>query len=126
VIRPLYPSSLALELLKFPGENTGKNGISMKDELIRSLERFLEGKDFGKNWDGAYQDAVPVLRQYFQQEGFRTHITSQFESESRDAELVAIKETMVVRIPWAPDYNGRSVVDLTGLVIQLQRRLGAE
>lgn len=98
----------------------------MKAELIRRLETFLEGEDFGKNWDGAYQDAVPILRRYFQKEGFRTHITNEFESESREAELVATKETMVVRIPWAEDYNGRSVVHLTGLVVQSQRHREAE
>jgi hypothetical protein len=71
----------------------------MKTEWIQRLERFLEGNDFGKNWDGAYQDAVPTLRKYFHQEGFRTHIASEWESESRETELVAIKETLVVRIP---------------------------
>ena len=98
----------------------------MKDELIKRLEEFLEGNDFGKNWDGVYQDAVPTLRQFFHQEGFRTHIMSEWDSESRDTELVAIKESLVVRIPWAEDYNGRSLVDLTGLVVQSQRRHGVE
>ena len=36
----------------------------MKREWIQRLEQFLEGNDFGKNWDGAYQDAVPTLRKY--------------------------------------------------------------
>ncbi len=98
----------------------------MKDELIKRLEKFLEGNDFGKNWDGVYQDAVPTLRQFFHQEGFRTHIMSEWDSESRDTELVAIKESLVVRIPWAEDPNGRSLVDLTGLVVQSQHRRGAE
>ena len=98
----------------------------MKDELIKRLEEFLEGNDFGKNWDGVYQDAVPTLRQFFHQEGFRTHIMSEWDSESRDTELVAIKESLVVRIPWAEDPNGRSLVDLTGLVVQSQHRRGAE
>ena len=97
----------------------------MRDEWIKRLEIFLEGNDFGKNWDGAYQDAVPTLRQFFQKEGFLTHITSEWDSESRDTELVAVRETLVVRIPWAEDYNGRSLVDLTGLVVQSQRRRGA-
>ena len=61
----------------------------MKTEWIQRLERFLEGNDFGKNWDGAYQDAVPTLRKYFHAEGFRTHIASEWESESRETELVA-------------------------------------
>jgi hypothetical protein len=98
----------------------------MKDEMIRRLEKFLEGNDFGKNWDGVYQDAVPTLRQFFHKEGFRTLIMSEWDSESRDTELVAIKESLVVRIPWAEDYNGRSLVDLTGLVVQSQRRREAE
>src|SRR5438046_4973652 len=38
---------------------------SMKLEWISRLEQFLERNDFGKNWDGAYQDAVPTLRQFF-------------------------------------------------------------
>ena len=98
----------------------------MKTEWIQRLEQFLEGNDFGKNWDGAYQDAVPALRKYFHEEGFRTHITSEWESESRETELVAIKETLVVRIPWAEDYHGRSIVHLTELVIQRQRHHAAE
>ena len=98
----------------------------MRAELIQKLEQFLEGNDFGKNWDGAYQDAIPVLRQYFHNEGFRTHIMNEWHSESRDTELVAIKESLIVRIPWAEDYNGHSLVDLTALEIQLQRHHGAE
>jgi hypothetical protein len=91
----------------------------MKNELIRKLESFLEGQDFGKNWDGEYQDAVPALRRYFQDEGFRTHIRPEWESESRETELIAIKESIEVRIPWAEDYNGRSLVDLESLQIQV-------
>ena len=98
----------------------------MKSKWIQKLEKFLEVNDFGKNWDGAYQDAVPTLRQFFHTEGFHTHIASEWESESRDTELVAIKESLIVRIPWAEDYNGRSVVDLTGLVVQSQRHHEAE
>ena len=93
----------------------------MKDELIRRLEKFLEGHDFGKNWDGAYQDVVPTLRQFFHTEGFHTTITHEWDSESRETELVAMKATLVVRIPWAEDYNGRSVVDLQTLQIQNQQ-----
>jgi hypothetical protein len=92
----------------------------MKEELIEELENFLEGQDFGKNWDGAYQDAVPTLRTFFDKQGFRTHIMPEWLSESRDTELVAEKEAVVVRIPWAEDYNGKSVVDLTALRIQIQ------
>jgi hypothetical protein len=98
----------------------------MKAEWIRTLEQFLEGNDFGKNWDGAYQDAVPTLRRYFHEKGFRTHITSEWESESRETELIAIKEQLIVRIPWAENYQGRSIVDLTLLEVQLQRRHVAE
>lgn len=93
----------------------------MRNELIQRLERFLEGQDFGKNWDGAYQDAVPALRQYFVKEGFRTQIRPEWESESRDTELVAVKESLVVRIPWAEDYNGKSLVHLDSLEVQFQQ-----
>ena len=95
-------------------------GFSMKQEWIHTLEAYLEGQDFGKNWDGAYQDAVPTLRRYFDNQGFRTHILPEWLSDSRDTELVAEKEKLVVRIPWAEDYNGRSVVDLTALQVQGQ------
>lgn len=90
----------------------------MKEELIQELERFLEGQDFGKNWDGEYQDAVPTLREYFNSEGFRTKIMQEWDSESRNTELVAMKETLVVRIPWGQDYNGRSLVDLRFLHVE--------
>ena len=98
----------------------------MRTKWIQKLERFLEGHDFGKNWDGAYQDAVPALRRYFNEEGFRTHIASEWDSESRESELIATNETLVVRIPWAQDYQGRSIVDLTALVIQSQRHHAVE
>jgi len=100
--------------------------LFMKVEWIRRLEQFLEGNDFGKNWDGAYQDAVPILRQFFHREGFRTHIMSEWESPSRHAELVATNQALVVRIPWAEDYNGKSLVDLNSLEVQLQRHRAAE
>jgi hypothetical protein len=93
----------------------------MKSEWICKLEQFLEGNDFGKNWDGAYQDAVPALQKFFQTEGFHTHITSEWDSPSRHTELVATKQTLVVRIPWAEDPNGLSLVDLNGIEIQAQR-----
>jgi hypothetical protein len=89
----------------------------MKVEWINRLEQFLKVNDFGKNWDGAYQDAVPTLRRFFQDEGFRTHITSEWDSPSRQTELVAIRPSLVVRIPWGEDHNGLSVVDLNGLEI---------
>jgi len=92
----------------------------MKQEWIVKLERFLEAEDFGKNWDGAYQDAVPTLRRFFDKQGFRTHILPEWLSDSRDTELVAEKEKLVLRIPWAEDYNGKSVVDLNGIRIQVQ------
>ena len=94
--------------------------------LARKLETFLEGQDFGKNWDGAYQDAVPTIRTYFDKQGFRTHIMPEWLSESRDTELVAEKEKLVVRIPWAEDYNGKSLVDLNALEVQSQRHHAAE
>ena len=95
----------------------------MRDELIRRLEKFLEGHDFGKNWDGAYQDAVPTLRQFFHKEGFRTTLMNEFDSESREPELVAMKETLVVRIPWGEDYSGKSLVNLQTLQVQKQQQL---
>jgi hypothetical protein len=94
----------------------------MKDDLIRTLEKFLEGHDFGKNWDGAYQDAVPTLRRFFQTEGFHTAIMNEWDSESREAELVATRDTMIVRIPWAEDCNGLSVVHLQTLQVQHRPR----
>jgi hypothetical protein len=93
----------------------------MKSEWINRLEQYLEDNDFGKNWDGAYQDAVPTLRKFFQSEGFQTHIASEWESPSRHTELVAENQTLVVRIPWAEDPNGLSLVDLNGLEIQAER-----
>ncbi len=92
----------------------------MKAEWIGKIETFLEGNDFGKNWDGAYQDAVPTIRQFLHSEGFRTHIMSEWESPSRSTELVATKSTLVVRIPWAEDYYGRSIVDLNGIEVHPQ------
>jgi len=90
----------------------------MKTEWITRIEQFLEGNDFGKNWDGAYQDAVPTIRRFFQKEGFSTHIMSEWDSPSRYTELVATNRSVVVRIPWAEDYYGRSIVDLNGLEVQ--------
>ena len=94
----------------------------MKEQWIQQLEKFLHAEDFGKNWDGAYQDAVPMLRQYFDRQGFRTQIIPESLSASRETELVAENENLVVRIPWSEDYNGRSVVDLEALQIQEQVR----
>jgi len=93
----------------------------MKAEWISKLEQFLEGNDFGKNWDGAYQDAVPAILRFFHKEGFQTRILSEWDSPSRHTELVATNQTLVVRIPLAEDYNGKSLVDLNGLEIQSQR-----
>jgi hypothetical protein len=98
----------------------------MKVEWIRRLEQFLEGNDFGKNWDGAYQDALPTLCQFLQREGFRTQIMSEWDSPSRHAELVATKQSLVLRIPWAEDYNGKSLVDLNALEVQSQRHHAVE
>src|SRR5438105_2332823 len=99
---------------------------SMKVEWITRLEQFLEGNDFGKNWDGVFQDAVPALRKFFHSEGFRTHITSEWESPSRHTELVATKQTLVVLIPWAEDPNGLSLVDLNRLEVQAQRHRASD
>jgi hypothetical protein len=98
----------------------------MKAEWISKIEQFLEGADFGKNWDGAYQDAVPTIRRFFDSEGFRTHLMSEWDSPSRNAELVAVKESIVVRIPWDHDANGLSLVDLNGLEIVSQSHQAAQ
>src|SRR3954468_8302621 len=98
----------------------------MKAEWIVKIEQFLNGNDFGKNWDGAYQDAVPTIRQFLQKEGFRTHIMSEWDSPSRYTELVATKASIVVRIPWAEDYYGRSIVDLNGIEVHTHLQYTAE
>ena len=98
----------------------------MKTEWILRLEQFLEVNDFGKNWDGAYQDALPTLRLFFDREGFRTQLLSEWDTPSRYAELVATNQSLVVRIPWAEDPNGLSLVDLNGLEVQSQRHHAAE
>ena len=92
----------------------------MKNEWINKLEQFLHGNDFGKNWDGAYQDAVPALRRFFHKEGFRTHLMSEWDTPSRHAELVAVKDLVTVRIPWGEDTNGLSLVDLNGIEVNSQ------
>jgi hypothetical protein len=98
----------------------------MKAEWIKRLEKYLEGNDFGKNWDGVYQDAVPTLRRFFHQEGFRTQIMSEWDSPSRNTELIAIKQALVVRIPWGVDPNGLSLVDLNGIEVQSQAHQAAD
>ncbi len=89
----------------------------MKAQWIDRIEQFLQGNDFGKNWDGAYQDAVPAIRRFFQKEGFHTHIMSEWESPSRHTELVATSRSLVVRIPWGEDANGLSLVDLNRIEV---------
>jgi len=87
------------------------------EEILNKLESFLETEDFGKNWDGVYQDVLPTIQRFFENEGFHTTLVSETESESRDAELVAIRDSLVFRVPWEEDYNGRSLVDLEGIRI---------
>src|SRR5712675_1121206 len=89
----------------------------MKDDLIQELESFLHQEDFGTNWDGAYQDVIPTIRRYFDSNGFETRLLNESESPSRNTELVASKEKLTVRIPWAEDRNGRSVVHLHSIEI---------
>jgi hypothetical protein len=89
----------------------------VKDKLIQELEEFLQREDFGRNWDGAYQDVIPSIRRYFDAIGFETRLLNEWESPSRDTELVAIREQITVHIPWAEDRNGRSVVDLNSIQI---------
>jgi hypothetical protein len=90
----------------------------MRDDLIQDLESFLHKEDFGKNWDGAYQDVIPTIRRYFVKQGFETHFLSEWDSPSCDTELVARKEQVVVRVPWATDSNGLSVVHLQTIQVQ--------
>ena len=90
----------------------------MRDRLIRELESFLHQQDFGQNWDGAYQDVIPTIHRYFVTNGFETHFLSELESPSREAQLVAHKEKIVVRVPWDEDANGRSLVHLHSIQVQ--------
>jgi len=84
----------------------------VKEKLILELEAFLKGEDFGTNWDGAYQDVIPAIRRYFDNQGFTTRLLNEWESPSRDAELIASREQTTVHVPWNEDRNGRSVVHL--------------
>jgi len=90
----------------------------VKDALIHELEEFLRGEDFGRNWDGVYQDVIPAIRRFFDTHGFETRLINEWESPSRDTELVARKEEMTVHVPWAEDRNGLSVVDLDSIQIR--------
>ena len=90
----------------------------MRETLIRDLETFLQKEDFGKNWDGAYQDVIPTIRRYFVKQGFEIQLLSEWDSPSRDTELVARKEQIVIRIPWATDANGLSLVNLQTIQVQ--------
>ena len=90
----------------------------MKNTLIQELEEFLQREDYGRNWDGAYQDVIPAISRYFESQGFETRLINEWESPTRDAELVARREHITVRIPWAEDRNGMSVVHLDTVQIQ--------
>ena len=89
-----------------------------KEDIFKNLERQLGMEDFGKNWDGAYQDALPVIRRFLEDDGFSTALISEAETESRDAELVATNSSLTVRIPWKEDYNGRSLIDLRAASVE--------
>ena len=91
----------------------------MRDHLIQDLESFLHQEDFGQNWDGAYQDVIPTIRRYFTSNGFETHFLNEWESPTRDTELIARNEKIVVRVPWAEDHNGRSLVHLHAIQVDL-------
>ncbi len=82
------------------------------DEIVARLEEFLRREDFGKNWDGVYQDVLPTIQRFFETEGFSTTFIGETETESRRAELVATRDSLTLHIPWEEDYNGRSLVDL--------------
>ena len=83
------------------------------DNIILQLEEFLKTEDCGKNWDGVYQDALQTIRRFFEEEGFSTKFLAETETESRHPELVAIRNSLTLHIPWEEDYNGRSLVDLS-------------
>jgi hypothetical protein len=89
----------------------------VKDALIQELEEFLHREDFGTNWDGVYQDVIPAIRRFFDTHGFETSLLNEWESPSRDTELVASKEEVTVHVPWAEDRNGLSVVNLDSIRI---------
>lgn len=89
----------------------------MKEQLIKEIETYLHREDFGKNWDGAYQDALPTIRQFLAANGFETQLFGEWETLSRESELVARKDAVTLRLPWQEDYNGKSIVDLTQLAI---------
>lgn len=89
----------------------------MKEALIQELEEFLRREDFGTNWDGVYQDVIPAIRRFFDTRGFETRLLNEWESPSRDTELIAKKEEITVRVPWAEDRNGLSVVNLNSILI---------
>ena len=89
-----------------------------KEDIFKNLERQLGMEDFGKNWDGAYQDALPVIRRFLEADGFSTALIGEAETESRDAELVATNANLTVRIPWEEDYNGRSLIDLRAASVE--------
>jgi hypothetical protein len=93
----------------------------MRDTLIRELESFLHQQDFGKNWDGAYQDVIPTIRRYFAKHGFETHLLSEWDSPSRETELIARKEHVTIRVPWGEDTNGLSVVHLHTIQVHQSR-----
>lgn len=86
-------------------------------EIVDRLESFLRTEDFGKNWDGVYQDVLPTIQRFFEDEGFHTTLVGEDDTESRTAELVAKRDSLVLRIPWEEDYNGRSLVNLEGIRI---------
>ena len=52
------------------------------EETLNRLESFLETEDFGKNWDCVYQDVLPTIQRFFENEGFHTTLVSETESES--------------------------------------------
>src|SRR5712671_1468064 len=89
----------------------------MKDHLIQDLETFLRQEDFGTNWDGAYQDVIPTIQRFFATKGFETRLLNEADSPSGDTELVASKDSITVRVPWAEDRNGCSVVHLHSIQI---------
>lgn len=87
------------------------------DQIVNNLEAFLKSKDFEKNWDGLYQDVLPTIQDFLEKKGFKTLLLADSETDSREAELLATRGQLTVRIPWEEDYNGRSLVDITKIIV---------
>ena len=57
-------------------------------EILDRLESFLRTEDFGKNWDGVYQDVLPTIQRFFENEGFHTTLVGEDDTEGHILEKV--------------------------------------